>query len=159
MIFGQKCGNFDHGSPSAANLFQIRKQHCVSSNGKTVVPRKRLNMNQSFSRIQVEKAVQIYSNKFKQVQQSSKRIKTCKIDNFRDLHCPFQNCSRTKFAPNNSLQMGNAETLPLSQAKQDIGYVAIVLRRTNKVRIIYDTPQTKSVLCEIVRYVVLEFVK
>ena len=49
--------------------------------------------------------------------------------------------------------MGNAETLPLSQAKQDIGYVAIVLRRTNKVRIIYDTPQIKSVLYEIVRYV------
>jgi hypothetical protein len=56
--------------------------------------------------------------------------------------------------------MGNAETLPLSQAKQDIGYVAIVLRRTNKVRIIYDTPQTKSVLYEIVsslvRYVSLK---
>ena len=49
--------------------------------------------------------------------------------------------------------MGNAETLPLSQAKQNIGYVAIVLRRTNKVRIIYDTPQIKSVLYEIVRYV------
>ena len=59
--------------------------------------------------------------------------------------------------------MGNAETLPLSQAKQDIGYVAIVLRRKNKVRIIYDTPQIKSVLDEIVReivrYVILEFVK
>ena len=59
--------------------------------------------------------------------------------------------------------MGNAETLPLSQAKQDIGYVSIVLRRTNKVRIIYDTPQIKSVLDEIVReivrYVILEFVK
>ena len=55
--------------------------------------------------------------------------------------------------------MGNAETLPLSQAKQDIGYVAIVLRRTNKVRIIYDTPQIKSVLYEIVRYVFLKFAK
>ena len=73
--FGKKMWKFDHGVPTAARQFQIREQHCVSSNGKTVVPRKRLNMNQSFSRIQVEKAVQIYSNKFKQVQQSSKRAK------------------------------------------------------------------------------------
>ena len=48
--------------------------------------------------------------------------------------------------------MGNVESLPYRlNAGQDIGYVTIALNYPNKVRIIYETEQTKSALNEIMR--------
>ena len=47
--------------------------------------------------------------------------------------------------------MGNSEVLPLIQCGQDIGYVAVVLRRDKKVRVMYDTPIVKAAIYEIVR--------
>ena len=49
--------------------------------------------------------------------------------------------------------MGNAEILPLINSGQDIGYIAVILRWPDKVRILYETPQIKSMLYGIVRYV------
>ena len=47
--------------------------------------------------------------------------------------------------------MGNVESLPIKHARQDIGHVTIALKYPNKVRIIYETEQTKSALNEIMR--------
>lgn len=46
--------------------------------------------------------------------------------------------------------MGNAEVLPLIQSGQDIGFVAVVLNRPNKVLVIYETPQVRAVIHQIV---------
>ena len=55
--------------------------------------------------------------------------------------------------------MGNAEILPLINSGQDIGYIAVILRWPDKVRILYETPQIKSMLYGIVRYVFEKTVK
>ncbi len=47
--------------------------------------------------------------------------------------------------------MGNAELLPLHEANQDIGYVAVILRQPNKVQILYGYGTgVHAALCRIV---------
>ena len=47
--------------------------------------------------------------------------------------------------------MGNVESLPIKNARQDIGYVTIALKYPNKVRIIYETEEIQSAVNEIMR--------
>lgn len=47
--------------------------------------------------------------------------------------------------------MGNAEVLPLIQAGHDIGYVSVVLRAPNKILVIYETPQIRAVIYQLIK--------
>ena len=49
--------------------------------------------------------------------------------------------------------MGNGESIELPNQGQDLGYVAIVLRYSSKVRILYPTTEVENGIYEVVKWV------